>query len=524
MSNAFYTFVNFFVSGTTVKAKPLNEQFQAVQAGFDNVENNAKAALKIAGYSSFAQITATPSSFLMLDSSGVPYASATVPFSPNFGGNRAQNIGTATVSTDAPNLGQVQTLINTAAYGSPTVMSVPALAGNALKALRVNAGATATEWVNALPTTSGTGEVLSTAAGVTSWQIMGGNMLSYSSLELGLGGSTGWTVGVGAVISDQNASGLAGVRNSNFLDPGVEVIKTANEHAPLAVPGAQYVASVKFQCGANASNAVSLFMRFLDSSYVAIGADTTTNVSASTDNVARRYAVTATAPVGTSYVICGLLTTGSVLTSNSFVGSQFQIEKASVPSPWMDVRTAGYFYKYMKFVEHNLDLVGGFSYVKLGTNQVPAAFHFKASTSSGSDYSARIYAPVSGSAVGDGELNVEAKLFRMGKAAGYAALVANGATGAAKTIDFTNGAKQTATLDNNATITLTAPPGTIVLDGLKLILKQDATGGRTVTFTSSATIKWAGGTAPVAQVAANSETMVNLFWDGTRFIGSWYEL
>ncbi|TXH15295.1 MAG: hypothetical protein E6R03_07375, partial [Hyphomicrobiaceae bacterium] len=122
MSNSFYTFLNPFISGTTVKAKPINEQFAAVQAGFDNVEDNTKSSLRILGFSSSTGIVATADSFLLLNAAKVPVSTKTLSFSPDFGGYKIQNVGTATVSTDAPNLGQVQTLINTAAYGSPTVM------------------------------------------------------------------------------------------------------------------------------------------------------------------------------------------------------------------------------------------------------------------------------------------------------------------------------------------------------------------------------------------------------------------
>lgn len=525
MSNAFYTFVNFFVSGTTVKAKPLNEQFQAVQAGFDNVENNAKAALKIAGYSSFAQITATPLSFLMLDSSGVPYASATVPFSPNFGGNRVQNIGTATVSTDAPNLGQVQTLINTAAYGSPTVMSVPALAGNALKALRVNAGATATEWADYMPAPPSEPSQQLYSSGST-WTAArdNPNMLMGGGLTLEGSSQVGWVNNYPASLSiwDLGNGVHEVIHEAGGFLAGNELFYSSNTYAPPATAGSTY--TVSFDVATDQANKVNCSIVFLSAAY-AVLSTTSVNASAYADRVVRRNSVTATAPASTAFVRVSVTASATISPTMYMSFRRFKCEVGSVATAFNDSRTLGMLNLFTQaFI---IGLSGGSVNINIGNPSLYSTGHTtKISTGPlGTTYGVKLDAPPSFVAQdGMGDYNVQCRYMQLGNAAGYAQVVANGNTGAAKTIDFSAGAKQSATLNNNATVTLTAPPGTIVLDGLKLILKQDATGGRTVTFTSSATIKWAGGTAPVAQVAANSETMVNLFWDGTRFIGSWYEL
>ena len=109
---------------------------------------------------------------------------------------------------------------------------------------------------------------------------------------------------------------------------------------------------------------------------------------------------------------------------------------------------------------------------------------------------------------------------------GYAAAFDNGATGTTKTIDWPAlGAKQKATLNGNATITLTALDSTIVVDGLRLMLQKDATGTAfTPTFTSAATLKWKGNVIPEALTVASQEMEVIFWWDGARFVGSWAKI
>ena len=47
-----------------------------------------------------------------------------------------------------------------------------------------------------------------------------------------------------------------------------------------------------------------------------------------------------------------------------------------------------------------------------------------------------------------------------------------------------------------------------------IVLKQDATGSRTITFP---TVKWAGGTAPTLSTGANEIDIVSMFYDGTAY-------
>ena len=81
------------------------------------------------------------------------------------------------------------------------------------------------------------------------------------------------------------------------------------------------------------------------------------------------------------------------------------------------------------------------------------------------------------------------------------------------TLDLTNGTVQIITLTGNATITIpTATSG----KSFVMMLKQDGTGSRTVTWS---TVKWAGGTAPTITSTASRQDILSFFADGTNWYG-----
>ena len=90
------------------------------------------------------------------------------------------------------------------------------------------------------------------------------------------------------------------------------------------------------------------------------------------------------------------------------------------------------------------------------------------------------------------------------------AYTANSST--AITLALTNGTVQIITLTGNATITM---PTAAVGKSFILLLRQDATGSRTVTWS---TVNWAGGTAPTITSTASKQDIYSFFSDGT----SWY--
>jgi len=80
------------------------------------------------------------------------------------------------------------------------------------------------------------------------------------------------------------------------------------------------------------------------------------------------------------------------------------------------------------------------------------------------------------------------------------------------TLDLTNGTVQIITLTGNATITM---PTAVSGKSFIMLLRQDATGSRTVTWS---TVKWAGGTAPTITSTASKQDIYSFFSDGS----SWY--
>lgn len=81
------------------------------------------------------------------------------------------------------------------------------------------------------------------------------------------------------------------------------------------------------------------------------------------------------------------------------------------------------------------------------------------------------------------------------------------------TLDLANGTVQIITLTGNATVTMpTATAGKSFI----LLLKQDATGSRTITWS---TVKWAGGTAPTITGTASRQDIFSFFSDGTNWYG-----
>jgi len=82
------------------------------------------------------------------------------------------------------------------------------------------------------------------------------------------------------------------------------------------------------------------------------------------------------------------------------------------------------------------------------------------------------------------------------------------------TLDLTNGTVQLITLTGNATITMpTATSG----KSFVMMLKQDGTGSRTVTWS---TVKWAGGTAPTITSTASRLVLLSFFADGPNWYGA----
>jgi len=87
-------------------------------------------------------------------------------------------------------------------------------------------------------------------------------------------------------------------------------------------------------------------------------------------------------------------------------------------------------------------------------------------------------------------------------------------TSTAIAVALTNGTVQQLTLTGNATITM---PTAVAGKSFIIMLKQDATGSRTVTWS---TVVWGGGTAPTITSTASKQDIYSFFSDGTNWYGA----
>jgi hypothetical protein len=87
-------------------------------------------------------------------------------------------------------------------------------------------------------------------------------------------------------------------------------------------------------------------------------------------------------------------------------------------------------------------------------------------------------------------------------------------TSTALTIDLANGTVQKLTLTANATLTM---PTAVAGKSFIIILAQDATGSRAVTWT---TVSWPSATAPTITSTASKKDIYSFFSDGTSWYGA----
>ncbi len=94
-----------------------------------------------------------------------------------------------------------------------------------------------------------------------------------------------------------------------------------------------------------------------------------------------------------------------------------------------------------------------------------------------------------------------------------------GNSGAAKTLDLANGNVQKLTLTASCTITLTSPASG-AMRSLTLLVFQDGTGSRTITWPAS--LKWGNAGAPVLTTTAAKMDIISLFTvdGGTNWYGA----
>jgi len=96
-----------------------------------------------------------------------------------------------------------------------------------------------------------------------------------------------------------------------------------------------------------------------------------------------------------------------------------------------------------------------------------------------------------------------------------------GSVGSTATIDWSAGDVQTLTLTNNCTLTFTNPPSSGKTQTLTLVVYQDATGGRTLTYPTG--IRWSYGQAPVLTTTPTYRDVLSFitYDGGTTYLGAY---
>ena len=95
----------------------------------------------------------------------------------------------------------------------------------------------------------------------------------------------------------------------------------------------------------------------------------------------------------------------------------------------------------------------------------------------------------------------------------YASSLKTLTDGATIAVNWDEGNVQQVTLGGNRTFTFSNPKNA---GRYLLIIKQDGTGSRTVTWP---TVKWPGGTAPTLTTTANKYDIVSFVYDGANYFG-----
>lgn len=93
-------------------------------------------------------------------------------------------------------------------------------------------------------------------------------------------------------------------------------------------------------------------------------------------------------------------------------------------------------------------------------------------------------------------------------------------SGSSYTVNLTSGNVFNLILNANCAFTFSNPPGSGVAGSFTLILTQDGTGGRTVTWPEA--VRWPGASAPSVSTSASTKTFYSFFTvdGGTTWYGN----
>jgi hypothetical protein len=147
----------------------------------------------------------------------------------------------------------------------------------------------------------------------------------------------------------------------------------------------------------------------------------------------------------------------------------------------------------------------------LETKLIAGTHVVMATANDGANETRSVSVTISGNA--DGAINMLDYEFTRPKLKDYAETLVTANTGTAYTADLENGNVLDLTLTGNCTFTFSNPPASGTAGAFTMILTQDGTGSRTVTWPAS--VEWAGGTAPtITATAGGTDVFTFITVDG----------
>ena len=121
--------------------------------------------------------------------------------------------------------------------------------------------------------------------------------------------------------------------------------------------------------------------------------------------------------------------------------------------------------------------------------------------------------------ISQNRIDLDDKILRKPVLEDYGETVVTANTGSSYTINLTSGNVFELTLTANCTFTFSNPPASGTIGSFTLILIQDATGSRTVTW--PAAVRWPGGTEPTLTTTASYTDILEFLTNdaGTTWFG-----
>lgn len=522
----YYTYSTSLIEGTVARSGDVNLRFQAVDVAFGAVEDEMDRTVRHASDNLGAitdAATVRKQKLLQFDAAGALVVSANLQGDISAAGFKITNLPTPATSGEPVTLGYLGAYsASLAGIPSPTghggeflstdgVSVGWAVLTNTLPAQATHNGhylttdGSAASWVaiNQIPAyPADRGLILQHNGTTFLWTVPMSNRVKNTSGE---NGSTDWTLDVTAgamtmtseVATSTNGASAYGYHWKSGVPAGSSAT-FRSEYVP-ANTGEQWVVSAEINSGTISAGTISLELRYYDSGNSLLGGGTfTTNLVASTD---RRYQATGVAPSSTAK--CAAVITWASASGGAIYVRKVKVEKGAYATPFNMDATVQY------------ALAPRASYAIGSAVTTTIDFH---STSGAQQYDTQFEfsGGVSGTAR-KGTFKVQALRLEANCVIGFSAEIDKGNSGSAITVDLGESQNTKVTVNNNTTITLTAPLQ-VQTNRTKLV---DSGGPRTIAWAGAA-VTWIGGASPSFS-AAGKTVFVSTYYDGTVLWGQWVE-